>query len=557
MAGRPALVSQSALAAVLLGMTAMRSPASAAAFAPKSTPTPDHRRIALRAPDGLVADSELERISEWAKRRGVEIQGGSETSAIPPGFEAVHLATLPPGERVAGMAASFPIVLESGGFTFDGQGYHGAEDAVFLRDPSRPGESLILGNSARAVIDLAAHRVIRPESPDADYEVVSGLLSKSGRFIKSSNTTEIDRRSDRDQIAVREAFLGSLIHESHGGIAWEFRESERSGQAKWEKAASRFAGKRGFSVRLFPDAVAKGLYTGSTRPADLSADGNRVRVEIDLSTPDEPDLVTPVLAAAGLAAENPALLERRILLLAGGARRFGKWWGRDVRGFGAFVRAAAVEPSLDEVLHSPEDASPVLAVGAAASWLDAGARLDGERAVERVLADPESGLREKLARWRDAAVRQSVVPPAHRAMPAGFLRGVSYAMTNTIEDAYVSPRSLETLKHLRDLSVNSVSVMPFAFSRNTHADRIAFVHRSPQGETDEGTLRAVADARSLGMSAMVKPQLWMSGGGFVGEIAMEDENTGERGSMPTGGSSCITRSWRKPRARRCSASAPS
>jgi hypothetical protein len=497
----------------------------ALAAKPKPTPTPEPRRIALRVAEGLVSDPGLERLTEWARRRGIEIQAGPEEAPVPKGSEAAYLAVLPGSERMRGMAAAFPIVLERDGFSFDGRGYRGPEDAIFLADPARPGESLVLGNSARAVVDLASRRILKREGAGPGYAVVSGPLTKEGRFASSSGGLEIERGSDSDQIAARDSFLASLSHESRGGLEWEFREADRPGVAQWEKAASRFPGKRGFRVRLFPDAVSKGLYTGSSRPADLSVDGSRIRVDIDLSTPEEPDLVSPVLAAARLAAAQPALFERKTLVLAAGARRSGTWWGRDVRAFAAFVRAAGVEPSIDEVLDSSEDASPVLAVGAAASWLDAGARIDGERAVDRALSEPRPSLREKLARWRDAAARQNVAPPARRALPAGFLRGVSYAMTNAIEDAYVAPRSRETLKRLRDLSVNSVSVMPFAFARDSRSDRIAFVHRSLQGETDEGILRAVADARSLGMSAMVKPQLWMAGGSFVGDLAMPDERS--------------------------------
>ncbi|MEP6993467.1 MAG: hypothetical protein ABI968_03020 [Acidobacteriota bacterium] len=501
----------------LLGMTL--------AFSPKATPTPAPRRVALRAPDGLLQEPDVARIAEWARHRGVEVQTAPESSPVPKGFDAVHLSTLPGSDRVRELAAAFPVTLDADGFTFDGRSYRGPEDAVFLADPSRVAPSLVLGNSARAVIELAARRVLRREGPGSDYEVVSGPLSKEGRFARSGGALNIDRAADRDQIADRETFLKDLGRETRGGIEWSFREPERAAAAAWEKAASRFAGKKVFSVRLFPDAVTKGLYTGSSRPADLSVDAGRVRVDVDASTPREPDLVSPVLAAAALAAAEPAMLERRTLMLAAGARRFGKWWGRDVRGFAAFTRAAKVEPSIDDILHSSEDVSPVLAVGTAASWLDAGARLDGQHALDRLFKDSEGALREKLSRWREAAARQTVVPPPHRNLPSGFLSGVSYAMTNSIEEGYVAPRSLGTLKRLQDLSVNSISVMPFAFSRDAKSDRIAFVHRSPQGETDEGTLRAVTDARSLGMSAMVKPQLWLGGGAFVGDIAMGDERS--------------------------------
>jgi hypothetical protein len=64
-------------------------------------------------------------------------------------------------------------------------------------------------------------------------------------------------------------------------------------------------------------------------------------------------------------------------------------------------------------------------------------------------------------------------------------------------------------------------VIPYAFSETNRAPEIHFVHRSPRGETDESTVRAVFDARSLGVTAMVKPQIWLGGGAFVGTIAMK------------------------------------
>jgi hypothetical protein len=93
-------------------------------------------------------------------------------------------------------------------------------------------------------------------------------------------------------------------------------------------------------------------------------------------------------------------------------------------------------------------------------------------------------------------------------------------MSNSIEDSYASPRSLETLKRLSAMAVNSIAVIPYGYSRTERAPDLAFVHRSPRGETDEGSVRAIADARSLGMSAMLKPQVWIGGGAFVGTVAM-------------------------------------
>ncbi|HKD19763.1 MAG TPA: hypothetical protein VKG23_18050 [Thermoanaerobaculia bacterium] len=453
----------------------------------------------------------------------MELQMAPEGTAVPKGFEVAHLSTAPPSDDLKPLLARFPVTFEGTGFLFGGRTFGGPDDALFLADPTKPAEIFVIGNSERAVLELAAVAVLdRPTRP-FDYTAVSGWLAREGRFVVSGTGLAIDASSDHDRIAEKEAFYKALRREKRGNVAWEYRESEAPAVARWETAAARYAGKRSFLVRVFPDAVTKALYTGSSRPADLSQADGRIVVEIDASSPAEPNLIEPALAAAGVAAGNPSLLNRRTLLLAEGARRVGTWWKRDVRSFAAFTHAAGVDPTMEEVVRSSEDASPVLTIGAAAAWLDAGARIDGEAAVEKALPEPEGSLATKLARWRLTAWRQAVKPPPRRPLPEGFLRGVSFAMTNTIEGGYISPASLAALQHLASLAVNSVAILPYGLVRETGSDEVLFVHRSARGETDEGIVHAIQDARSLGMSAMLQPLLWVGGGESVGTIAMADD----------------------------------
>ena len=497
--------------------------AAAAALLSLGAKEPELRRIALRLSEGMASVPALERLTEAAKGRGIELQEAPEGAPVPRGFETAHLSTLPPPEKLKAQLSRFPIAFEGDGFSFDGRRFAGKNDAVFLVDPGKPAESFVLGGSEKAVLDLAVSALVESAERPADYVVVSGDLTRDGRFAARDGKLWIDPAADHDRIAAREAFTKALKREKRGAVEWEFRESEAETVARWEKAAARYAGKKGFLVRVFPDAATKALYTGSSRPADLGAVDGAVVVEVDASTPAEPDLVEPVLAAAGLAAANPSLLERRTLLYAAGARRYGKWWGRDVKSFAAFTHATGVDPTLEDVVRGSEDASPILTIGAGAAWLDAGARLESEAAVDKALTEKEGVLATKLSRWRDAAWRQPVQPPARRPLPEGFLRGVAYAMTNTVEESYAAPASLATLRRLKDLGVGSVAVLPYGFVRDPSSDRVLFVHRTAKGETDEAILRAVVDARSVGMTALVAPQLWVGTGVAVGEIAMPDE----------------------------------
>lgn len=489
-------------------------------------PTAQPRRIALFVPPGFSLLAEFERLSAWERRSGVEIEVRAEASPAPEGPEAVRLSALPLSPFYRRLLARFPVRVEPRGFVFDGRAYREPDDAIALSDPGVPKETLVFGNGARAVVRLAARRLFWREEKPPDYEIVSGDLSKRGSFRRAGNALRIDRATDRDEFASRDEFFRSLESERRGGAVWYFREAERPAVAVWEPVLRRFERRRGslaLEVRLFPDASEKSRDTGSSRPADFSLQGRKIRVDLDASAPAEPDSVSPVLAAAVFAAEEPRLAGRPTLLLALGARAAGRWWGRDVVSFAAFARAAGVEPSPAEVVSSDRGLSPVLAVGAAASWLEAGAGEDGEAAMRRALLGSQAALESALARWRGRAIQQAAVAPRRRPLPSGFLRGISYAMSNTVGGAYVSPRSRDTLERLRGMSVNAVSIMPYAWERDIGAPAISFVHRNPRGETDEGTVRAVSDAKALGMSAMVKPQIWVGNGRFVGEVAMRSE----------------------------------
>ena len=485
--------------------------------------TPEPRRIALRVSGGVGGAPALSRLTEEAKGRFIELQLAPEGAAVPKGSEVVHLSTAPPPDALKAPLSRFPVTFEGSGFTFAGHAFVGPDDALFLADPAKPAETFVIGNSQRGVLDLAVVAVLDHPTRPFDYTAVSGGLAKEGRFAVAAGVLVIDASSDHDRIAEKDAFFKALHREKRGSVEWEYRESDASAVARWEKAAAKWAGKRSFLVRVFPDAVTKALYTGSSRPADLSQADGRIVVEVDASSPSDPDLVEPALAAAGVAAGNPSLLNRRTLLLAEGARRVGTWWKRDVRSFAAFTHAAGVDPTMEDVVRSSEDASPILTIGAAAAWLDAGARIDGEAAVEKALPEPEGSLATKLARWRETAWRQAVKPPPRRPLPDAFVRGVSYAMTNTIEEGYVAPASLASLKKLRALSANSVAILPYGLVRETGSDEVLFVHRSARTETDEAIVHAVQDARSVGMTAMVQPLLWVGGGESVAAIGMADD----------------------------------
>lgn len=484
------------------------------------------RHVQIVLPRGWPAER-FERWSAFAVRDGIELRIAREGEPEAEGWEVIRFAALPVSDAFRRRLAEFPLTLEGSSFVFDRRTYRDPGDAVVLTHPDRPAETLVLGNSPDAAIRSCRGVFRDSRRAPGWFRAFSGELTKEGAFRRGTDGLEIDRASERDRISERERFFGSLAAERRGVAVWRFQDGERPAYERWAPVLERYLSKatahRPVTVFLYPDTSRKALFTGSSRPADLSWEQDRARIDVDASAPAEPDLVTPVFAAAAIGLGQPRLRGRPSLLLAAGARAAGRWWGRDVASFAAFLERARVQPEVEDVLSEvgKDDLSPICLVGAAAAWLEAGARQEGSAALSRAFAAGDRELASTLARWRSSAARRAAVSaPRRRALPPGFLRGVSYAMSNSIEGSYASPRSLETLKRLSVMSVDSIAVMPFGFSRTARTPELSFVHRSPRGETDEGSVRAVTDARSLGMTAMLKPQLWVGGGAFVGTIAM-------------------------------------
>jgi len=493
-------------------------------------PSGPTRRVAVVLPDGWPT-TRFERWAAFARREGLQVRVAHQSEPDAIGWETVRLAAPPISDDFRKRLAAFPVALDSSRFVFDGRTYRAAADAIVLTTLERPSETLVLGNSRDAAISSARSVFRQPDGGAGRFRAFSGELTKEGRFRRArGGPLEIDRASERDRIADRERFFSSLATERRGNAVWRFRESERRAFVKWTPVLERFlsaeTARTDVTVFLYPEPSTKGLFTGSSRPADVAWEADRPRVDIDSSAPAEPDLVSPVLAAAAFGGAAPAMRSRPTLLLAAGARAHGRWWGRDVASFASFLERAQVQPTVADVLSVEErdDASPIVLVGAGAAWLEAGFREGGGKALKRAFAASGPDLMATLQRWRRSATNVSASAPRRRPLPPGFLRGVSYAMSNSVEGSYASPRSFDTLKRLSGMSVNSIAVIPYGFSRTEHRPEIGFVHRSPRGETDEGTVRAVSDARSLGITTMLKPQIWIGGGAFVGTVAMRSED---------------------------------
>jgi hypothetical protein len=96
-------------------------------------------------------------------------------------------------------------------------------------------------------------------------------------------------------------------------------------------------------------------------------------------------------------------------------------------------------------------------------------------------------------------------------------------MLNRLDGGYHAPSVDGQLDRLAALGADAVSLMPFAYQRDPRRPGLAFLNRSPESETDVGAVHAARRARARGFRVLWKPQLWISGGSWPGEVAMASE----------------------------------
>ena len=97
--------------------------------------------------------------------------------------------------------------------------------------------------------------------------------------------------------------------------------------------------------------------------------------------------------------------------------------------------------------------------------------------------------------------------------------------------SFVSSRDAINSSHIQPVkkaSANYVSLMPFGFIKDLKSPKISFnTKRQWYGETEEGLKQYANQFKKAHIKLMVKPQIWVWGGAYTGQIQMNSEEEWE------------------------------
>jgi hypothetical protein len=287
--------------------------------------------------------------------------------------------------------------------------------------------------------------------------------------------------------------------------------------------------KQKLQVHVHGNSEGKGLVTNDTSPAhfDEKTGGLHVALEVEKDGAREVKTAEVVLRLA-LGRPKNHFLERglAVYLTVVALDR------RDVTLWAARLAEAGEIPPLGELLDDEKiERESKYVVDPLSS------------AFARFLMDQEDGflfsswnptlteLAGFEADWRDSLVSSAQTHRAeiesHRRRfphpPDRYQKGFTHAHEGyQIYDGYLSERSDHALRKLVSFGTNAVAIVPYTFMRNPTEPVHLPVPSSSGSENDDSVIHSIRTAKNLGMTVMLKPQIWVRGG-WPGDIRMKRE----------------------------------
>ncbi|MEM8584717.1 MAG: hypothetical protein AAGF87_10625, partial [Bacteroidota bacterium] len=106
-----------------------------------------------------------------------------------------------------------------------------------------------------------------------------------------------------------------------------------------------------------------------------------------------------------------------------------------------------------------------------------------------------------------------------------FAKGMTFAHEGyRVYNGYGGSTVEPSLDELAQLHVNSLAIVPYSFMRSPGSLKPIPVADFPGGENDAACLASAKAAHKRGWSVMLKPQIWLGGGSWPGDIIQDSES---------------------------------
>lgn len=184
-------------------------------------------------------------------------------------------------------------------------------------------------------------------------------------------------------------------------------------------------------------------------------------------------------------------------------------------------------PSLEELLDnsSGDEVSPLVRGAAAGAFVSFLLSEWGREAFVAEYAQwrPDAATVRALERaWLAYLRAEGAEAASYPTLP--YLRGFNFAHEGyAIYNGYGSRLAAESLRKQAELGSNVAAIVPYSYMRNPERPTALPLMHGAGSETDESVVVSHYQARTEGMVTVLKPQVWLGGGSWPGDVAMTSE----------------------------------
>ncbi|MCC1485368.1 glycoside hydrolase family 113 [Winogradskyella immobilis] len=118
------------------------------------------------------------------------------------------------------------------------------------------------------------------------------------------------------------------------------------------------------------------------------------------------------------------------------------------------------------------------------------------------------------------------IPIAIKRKPyISYLKGFNFAHEGYgIYNGYLSRKATESLTKQKNMGANAVTIVPYSYIRNSGDTDPTYLslNKSARSENDQGVIHSAYEAKQLGMSTLLKPQVFV-GRGWSGDMEFKTE----------------------------------
>jgi hypothetical protein len=357
------------------------------------------------------------------------------------------------------------------------------------------------------------------------YEVIeSGQTKFVGYF--NDTTWQMDRKihfdfdqqpeaMDWESVADIQAFDGAAMPDK------EWLEELRAVQ----KSICAFAGKEQvppLNIKLYPTVERKALRTGSMEVAEFDDNDQAVHLVInDHFNGKQWGLQYCHWLRAALGPATTPLLEAGLAFQ----------WVDSIQGapWRSWVRQLALAEALprpEELLNRKviQDQFPLIGPLAVAAWVDYLLVTEGKAFVLENYFNNNTALQpttRSYSSWT-AWIQTNYPAKAKQPLPLPQQRLHGFTLAHEgyrIYNGYGGALAQQSLQAMQQHGIDAVAIVPYSYMANANRpDPIPVVERAGT-ENDEAVLFSHFSAKDLGQFTLLKPQIWLGGGSWPGDIS--------------------------------------